>query len=156
MNLRSSIITAFRYEVTSLSKSIFNLSKRGLVVSICVAAYQILSFQTTVAVGLMVLSSFFIRELARAGWSDRKTWIVTFAGIVLLGIVAVLWLPRWSGYIVTFAVVPLVFLPAVLLGIATRGVDVGNARAAWPGRRRRHRWEEALRVEHDRLLLACG
>jgi hypothetical protein len=32
----------------------------------------------------------------------------------------------------------------------------GLVNGAWPGRRRRHRWEEALRVEHDRLLLACG
>jgi hypothetical protein len=120
--VRSAIIAAVRHEIASLFKSIVRLLEWGIVIITGwgIVHYQVLTIHTSVAFGLMLVSLFAIAGVAKARTPGWKTRIATLAGVMLLGIVAVVWVPQWSGYVVAVALVLFVFVPAVLSGLATR------------------------------------
>ena len=132
-----SALAACRSEVVSLLKSIVRLLTWSAL--ICVAVFAVLVMRTvfhvtgvepSVAFGLMFLSLLVIFLLAKGQAPDRITWIGVYAGIVVVGIVAVSCVPQWSGHIVATTLALYVLTPNILLRLALRRAIAGYDRAA--------------------------
>jgi membrane associated rhomboid family serine protease len=79
-----------------------------------------MDLQLLVAINLMSLSALAIIAILMQRSMGFVSWIATHAVVVIVGVVALVWSPRWSGTIVATASIPLVFAPSLLVFLAQR------------------------------------
>jgi hypothetical protein len=79
-----------------------------------------MDLQLLVAINLMSLSALAIIVILMQRSTGYRSWVAAHAFVLLVGAVALVWSPQWSGVIVAVAFVPLVFVPGLLVSLAQR------------------------------------